>query len=121
MRDKDARLALYDRIYRILDLLLGDRIERRRSLVEDKYRRIFEDDSCDRDTLFLAARELKAAVADFSIKALFLLLDKVPDIGFLESRDHVLFSRIRLGVKKVLPDRTVEEISLLRYDADLVP
>ena len=120
MRDKDTCLALYDRVDRILDLLLGDRIKSRCRLIEDEDGRIFQYYPRYRDTLLLTTRELQAAVSDFGIDSLLLLFDEVPDVRFLKSIDHVFFCRIRLCVKEIIPDRAIEKISLLRYDADLV-
>ena len=52
------------------DDLLGDRVERRRRLVEDQDRRVLEDRARDAQPLALAARQAAAGFGDLGVVAL---------------------------------------------------
>ena len=121
VRDQDrhhvlARPHLADRL---ADLLLGQRVERRRRLVEDQQVRPAQQRARDRQALLLAARHLHAALADHRVQP---LRRRAPAgcrtrpcaarpgtprrwrVGFTNSR----FSRMRAG----------EELRVLRHEAD---
>ena len=119
--DQDARAVLHERLDRLLNLLLRDRVERRCRLVKDEQGRIFEEHPRDRDPLLLPTRELESAVSDHRVEPALLLLDEIVDICLLQGLDHLLLGRVVLRIEQVLPDCPVEEIGLLAHDADLLP
>ena len=57
VRDDEGRAAAADPVEGVLDLLLGEAIERRGRLVEDEDRRPLQDRAGDGDALLLAARQ----------------------------------------------------------------
>src|SRR5208337_5634228 len=68
-------------IQRILDFLLGMAVERRGRFVEQQYGRRFENGSCDRHALLLAAGELEAALAHFRVIALRRHTNEIIDLS----------------------------------------
>ena len=68
--DDDGGAALEELRERFLDCLLAGRIDVRGGLVEDEDRRVFEERAGDGDPLALAARELRAALADLGRETL---------------------------------------------------
>ena len=69
----------------------------------------------------LAAREFGAAFADDRFVAQRLIHDEIVDVGRLGRRDHLLVGGVFAGVAQIGRDRVVEEVRLLRHDADVGP
>jgi hypothetical protein len=69
-----------DPVEGVLDLLLGEGVERRGRLVEDEDRRALQDRAGDGDALLLAARELQAALAHGGVVALRQRRDEAVDL-----------------------------------------
>ena len=120
VRDRDRRPALREPVERLLHEPLGLGVERARRLVEDEDRRVAQDRARDRDPLLLAAGEAVAALADDGVVALGQRRDHVVDPGSLGGRLDLLVGRVRLREAEVLAHRRVEEVRLLRDDADEV-
>ena len=68
--DDERRAARHDLAQRVLDLLLGRRVDRRRRVVEDQDPRVGQERARDRDALALAAAERQPALADARVVAL---------------------------------------------------
>src|SRR3954464_2377119 len=64
MRDHDGGAVLAKMLDRLLNLFLGLGIERGGSFIEQDDRRVLDQRACDRDALALAARKLRAVLAD---------------------------------------------------------
>ena len=105
-------------VERLLDEPLGLRVERARRLVEDEDRRVAQDRPRDRHPLLLAAREAVAALADDGVVAVGQRRDHVVDARSGGRGFELLVGRVRLREAQVLAHRRVEEVRLLRDDAD---
>ena len=118
MRDRDRRASLGEPVERFLYLPLGLVVERARGLVEDEDRRVAQDGARDRDPLLLAAREAVPALADDRVVALRERRDQPVDLRGVGGCDELLFGRVGLREAQVVADRGVEQVRLLRHDAD---
>ncbi len=118
--DHDRRAALGQPLERLADGALGLHVERARGLVEHEHRRVAQDGAGDRDPLALAAGEAEAALADDGVVALGQRRDRVVDLGGARRLLDLLVGRIRPREAQVLAHRGVEEVGLLRDDADRV-
>src|SRR4029079_15698997 len=72
----------------------------------------------DRDALLLAAGQLVAALADERVVALGQLEDALVDRRRPRGPLELRLARVRLRIQQVLADRRMEEVGLLRHDAD---
>ena len=89
------RFAAYHQLLkRLLDGMLGNRVERARGLVQDQDLGVFQDDARERKALFFASRQLQAAVTDLGIVALGLGDDIVVDVGDLARLLELGFGRV---------------------------
>src|SRR5581483_4691383 len=76
------------------------------------------DGARDGDALLLAAGEAVAALADDRVVAVGEAADEVVDVGGAGSARDLVIAGIGLGVADVVADRGVEQVGLLRDDAD---
>ena len=120
VRDRDRRPPLREPVERLLHESLRLVVERARRLVEHEDRRVAQHRARDRDALLLAAGEAVAALADDGVVALGQRRDHVMDARRLRRGLDLLVGRVRLREAEVLAHRRVEEIRLLRDDADEV-
>ena len=120
VRDRDRGSAVHERHQRRLDQPLRGRVERRGRLVQDQDPRILQDDPGDREPLLLAARELVAAFAHDRVVPLGELRDPVVDVRGARRGVEFLLGRVGAPVEQVPADRRVEQVGLLRDDADQV-
>ena len=120
VRDRDRRPSLGEPVERLLHEPLGLGVERARRLVEHEDRRVAQDRPRDRDPLLLAAGEAVAALADDGVVALGQRRDHVVDARRLGGGLDLLVGGVRLREAQVLAHRRVEEVRLLRDDADEV-
>lgn len=67
MGDDDRRLPLHEGLERFLYLFLCDIIEGTRGFIEYEYLRILEEESSDRESLFLSSREFESSFSDDSL------------------------------------------------------
>src|SRR5215213_783966 len=118
--DRDRRPPLREPVERVLHEPLRLGVERARRLVEDEDRRVAQDRPRDRDALLLAAGEPVAALADNGVVAVRQRCDDVVDPGRLGGDLDLVVRGVRLCEAQVLPDGLVEEVCLLRDDADEV-
>ena len=118
VRDRDRRAALGEPVERLLDGALGLRVEGARRLVEHEHGRVAQDRARDRDALLLAAGEAVAALADDRVVAVGQAGDQVVDARGAGRLLDLLVGRVGPGEAQVLADRRVEEVGLLRDDAD---
>src|SRR5437763_8698223 len=118
MRDDQRSSLQGEPIELLLDGALGSRIERRRRLVEDQYRRVLEYRARDGDPLSFSAGEHHAALADNRLVLLGERDDEVVDIRGACCIDHVSERRTRAAVGDVVRDRFVEQRRILRDDAN---
>src|SRR5438093_951961 len=116
--DCDRRPAFGEPVERLLHEPLRLGVERARRLVEHEDWRIAQDRARDRDPLLLTAREAVATLADHGVVALGKLGDDVVDPRCVGGQLDLLVGGVRLREAQVLPHRRVEEICLLRDDAD---
>ena len=120
VRDRDRRPPLGEPLERLLHRALGLRVERRGRLVEDEDRRVAQDRPRDRDALLLAAREAVAALADDRVVALGQRGDQLVDLRRARGLLDLLVGRLRAREAEVVAHGRVEEVRLLRDDADRV-
>ena len=118
MRDRDDRPSLREALERGLHRTLGLRVERGRRLVENEDRGVAQDRPRDRDPLLLPAREPVAALADDGLVAVRQRRDQIVDLSRAGGVLDLLVRRVRSGEAEVLAHGRVEEIGLLRDDAD---
>ena len=118
MRDRDRRPPLGQPLERLLDEPLGLRVERRGRLVEHQDRRVPQHGARDRHALLLAAREAVAALADDGLVAVGKRGDQLVDLRGPRRLLDLLVGGVGLREAEVLAHGRVEEIGLLRDDAD---
>jgi hypothetical protein len=118
VRDRDRRPAAFQLLQRPLDQALADGVKRGRGLVEDQDPRVLQQDAGDRDALLLAAGELVAALAHDRVVALRQVHHAVMDRRGARCPLHRLVAGVRLGVQQVRADGVVEQVRLLRHEAD---
>jgi hypothetical protein len=106
---------------RPLDRHLGFGVQVRGRLVEHDHRRGLEQQPGQGEALFLPAGEAVAPVTRDRVKPVRQRRDQLPDPGRLAGLDQLLFCRRRPRVQQVGPDRVVEEVRVLRHDADHRP
>ena len=80
MRDDQRGAAARDAVERVLDLALGEGIERRGRFVENEDGRIFQNGAGDGDALLFAAGEFQPALADLRFIAARRLFDEAVDL-----------------------------------------
>ena len=93
-------------------------VEGARRLVEHEDGRVAEDRPRDRHALLLPAREAVAALAHHRVVAVRQGRDEGVDPRGAGGLLDLLVGRVGLGEAQVLPDGSVEEVGLLRDDAD---
>ena len=99
------------------DADLGQRVDRRRRLVEDQHVGTGEPGAEQRDELALARRQLVAAFADPRGEPVGQRLDPVADAEFVDDPlDISVGDVLRTGERDVGGDRVVEQERLLRHD-----
>ncbi len=94
------------------------RVEGARGLVEDEDARVLEQDAGQGDALLLATRELVAALADDGLVAVRKLADAIVDGRQAGGGLDLPVRRLGPGVGQVLAQGGVEEVGLLRDEAD---
>jgi len=80
VRDDQRRATAGNLVELCLDQAFGARIQRRRGLVENEQRRVFQQGARDRDTLLFAAGKLEPAFADLGFEAVRQAFDQVEDL-----------------------------------------
>ena len=120
VRNDQARALGKDRLYRFLDGMLGDGVQRGSGFVEDDQPRFPEDDPRDRKPLLFAAGKLHAAVAHDGVVAFRQPADERVDIGFTASFLDFGLRGIGFGVEQILFDRAVEQVRVLRHHSDVL-
>ena len=118
MGDHDGGPAADDRVDRVLDLLLGDRVDRSSGLVEHQDTRIGQDRACKGDQLLFAGREHVAALAHVGLQSLFQARDHLVGRDELQRPLDLLIRCIRVRIQQVFPYRAGEEMRCLEDIAD---
>ena len=117
--DHETGLAGHQPLERLAHLRLALDVEAGHRLVQDQDRGMEQERARDGDTLPLAARESRAALADEGVVTMLQLADELVGVR-RPGRGHDL-PQARLGspVGDVLPDRRAEQQRLLKHDPDL--
>ena len=102
----------------VLDRVLGDRVERGGRLVEDQDTRILQDDPSKRKPLLFAAGQLQSAVAHDCVEPVRLVLDELGQTCGFDRVRQFFVRRVFLGIEQIVADRAVEQVRILRNDAD---
>src|SRR5262245_35191867 len=121
MRDDEAGAVLGHALERVLDLLLGMRVERGGRLVEHQDRRRLEDGAGYRYTLLLAARKLQAPLADKRVVALRQGHNELMNLRKPRRLAHFGGTRAGLAIADIVLDRVIEQHGILRDHADCGP
>ena len=100
------------------DFLLGAAVERAGGLVEQQDRRVLDQRAGDRHALFLTARKLEAALADFGVETLRQAVDQVGNRRALDRGLDLHHPRAIAAISDVIADGVVEQHAILRHDTD---
>ena len=119
VRDHNVGAALHDSLQRVLNRVFGDRIQGGGGLVQDQDARVLKHHAGNREPLLFAAGELEPSVADLGVVAVGLVHNEVVDVRDAAGGLQLLSGRVLLGIKEIVADGAVEEIALLRDDADV--
>ena len=117
--DDDDRLALHHFFERLLDRLLGDRVQARGRLVQNENRRILQHHARNRDPLALPARKLHAALTDQRGVLVLDSGDELVRVRLARRLDHLLVGRLQPAVADVLEQAAMKQIRILRNQAQL--
>lgn len=117
MRDTDARASLHQRLERLQDIVLGDRVQAGRGLVVHKNGRALQHDPRDRHALLLASAQLEPAFAHKSGVLLGHAHDRVVHVRHARRLVHLLGRAREIAVVDVVQDGVVEQNGVLRHDA----
>src|SRR5258708_25455416 len=125
MRNGHDRLALHQAIKTLLNCRLDLAVKSAGCFVQQKYWRIFEHHSRDRNPLALAAAELHAALTDMRRVAGSALRvggrnDEVVRCRLLCRRNHFGIAGVGAPVKNVVANRAVQQRRVLRHHTDLL-
>src|SRR3990167_9700112 len=120
MRNYDSGSALHQAIQCFEDQFFRLRVKPRSRLVEHEEGSIPNHGAGDGDPLALAAGERHAPLTDHGVVAFRHLLDELVSQGDLGSAEDFSAARLRLAIGDVLPDRRMEEQSLLEHEANLL-
>src|SRR5262249_51982520 len=96
-------------------------VERAGRLVEHQDRRVLQDRAGDRDALALAARQLRAALADDGIVARALRQDEVVRRGSGCGGMYLVVARLGAADTDVFLDGAVEQAGILENRGDGLP
>ena len=118
--DHDGRLALHQPVQSLEDQLFRGRVETRAGLVQNQDGAVADHGASDGDALALAAGEGHAPLANHGVVTLRHLLDELMRVGQLGGAENLGAAGFRLAVRDVVPDRAVEQQSLLQHEADLL-
>ncbi len=116
--DRHGRPAAGELVERDLQGPLGRGVERRGRLVEDEDGRVAQDGARHGQPLLLPTAEPVAAGADHRVETVGQRGDEVGDLGRGERRPQLALSRLRSRQQQVVAHRGVDEVALLRHDAD---
>ncbi len=119
MRYDEARSALHQFFYRVLNEFFGQRVYGRSSLVQHEYRGIYEYGSRKRQQLFFTGRQRVAALADNSIVTFFQSRDYSFGIDAFDRRIEFFVGSILFAVQQVLADCARKQVRRLQYVADV--
>ena len=118
MRDDKAGFSFAKDVQALLDLLFRDTVKGGGRFVQDQNGRILEEDPRDGDSLFLAAGEDDAALADVGLVAVGHLQDVLVDPGPDGSFHNFAVRRIGAAVADVFHDGVCEQEDVLLNDTD---
>src|SRR3954454_17805052 len=113
MRDHDGGAVLAEMLDRLLHLPLGLRIKRGGSLVEQDDRGVLDQRARHRDALSLAARKLRAVLADRRVVAKRKAHDEIMRAGRLRRLDDLVLAGARLAEGDVAADGVAEQVDVL--------
>ena len=118
--DDDAGAVRHDLFERVLNQRLGLAIEAAGGFVQHQNARVFQDDAGNRQSLFLAAAQAVATLADDSVVAVVQLHDEVVNVGRARRRFDLRLSGVHVGVEQIGADGVVEQVGFLRHHADIL-
>jgi hypothetical protein len=119
MGDQDRRAPPGQRVQRVVDPLLGLRVDRRGRVVQDDHRWFRDQRPSQGDALALAARQGQAALADDRVVAVGQEADEPVGLRRGGDRDDLLVARAWTAVGDVGADRVREQEHLFEHDGDL--
>jgi len=119
VRDDDVGAPAHKVLQRVLNGVFGDGVQGRGGLVQNQDARILEHHTRDGEALLLAAGELQAAVAHLGVVAVRLAHDEIVDVCDAAGGLKLLLRGVHLGIEQIVADRVVEEVGLLRHNADV--
>src|SRR3954470_10924626 len=104
-----------DLAHRATDLLLGERVQRRRRFVEHEEMRIPQQRPRDRETLLLAARHLHSALADDGVETLVRARQQGVRRRLAQHLEAFFVRGMRIDELEILADGAREELRILGY------
>ena len=113
-------MARRDFVDGVHDRTLGDRVERRRGLVEDQEGRILEDCPGDGDPLFFAPREFEPTFANHRVVPVGRTADEIVESGEDRRLFDIGFGGFQSAVGDVVVERVVEQRDVLGNYAERV-
>ena len=120
LRNDEFRGILRFLFERVTYGTVGFEVERGEGIVEDQDFRMTVDGACDRQTLLLPARNVGTALRNAGIVLLLLFVDEFRRLRDVACAAHGVVVAVRISVRDVAGDRSLEQERLLRHVADLV-
>ena len=114
VRDDEAGLVRHQRAHRLLDALLGARVDVRGRLVEDQERGVEQHRARDRHQLLLALRDVRAVVVEHGVVALGQRHDVLVDAARPADALHVGARGRLAAVGDVFKHRAAEQPGVLQ-------
>ena len=121
MRDHQRRAPARKLLKRMLDVVLGDGVQRAGRLVENQHGRVFEEQPRDRHALLLPAGEHDPPLADLRVVAVAELQYLLVDMRVFRRLDDLLVGGVDAPVADVFQNAAGKEEHVLLHDADVLP
>jgi hypothetical protein len=118
VRDGDGGAAVHEAFERGLHEAFAGGVQGAGRLVEDEDARVGEQHPRDSEPLLLPAGQAVAALADGGVPAGVQPADALADVRGLGRRGQLVVGGVGPAVAQVVPDGRVEQVGLLRHDAD---
>ena len=120
MRDEHARFPTAQQC--LVDIphqfRLSIHIQRARRLVKEQDGRVFQQQSCHCQTLFLSSRDHQTSLSDLCGILIGQPIDRLVNLGFTGGLEYLFVGRFQIAVSDIVENICVEQWCILRDDTN---